>query len=107
MTIGFTMVGVGVGTQFHIGYVFQAQYIAVGESLQHDVLILFQCLQTTCIFECVLIHVFDTLAVGAIDGLLTQLSGRSLQVLFGQSIGNVAWHKLVLGHHVRLEPDTQ
>ena len=107
MAVCFAVEGVAYGSQFHVGDVLQAQYGAVGIGAYDDVLKLGHLFQAALVLERILIVVVDAFAVGAVDGLLAQLSGRRLQVLLSQGIGNVTGHDVVLSHQFRLHPDAQ
>ena len=99
------MVGVADGSELHRGDVLEAQHGAVVVGSDDDVLELGNLLQSALVLQGVLEDVLHAQAVVAVDGLLAELSGGGLEVLFGQGCRDVFRHDAILRHHVGFHPD--
>ena len=97
MTIHSPMIGIAFLAHLYIGNFFQLQHFAIIRRPDHNFPKLFRSNQTPFILHCILISFIR---------VFSEWTGSRFNILFSQHLGHIRWNQFILGHHVRLHPDT-
>ena len=97
MSVDVVLEAVGESSELHVGHILQAEDLAVACGAENDVVELIGVLQAPLVFK----HILEALVA-----LFAKLAGSCLDVLLGESGGDVGRHQFILRHHLRLQPDT-
>ena len=97
LAVGGGVEAVGETAKLHVGHVAEAENLAVRGGADYYVLEFLFILKASFVAHHVLI---------ALVSVLAELARGRFNVLFGKCGGDVGRHQAVLGHYIRLKPDT-